>query len=292
MTNVASLTYADRAGYNSAFLGVAVPLPRMSLRTRRDALDVSGQPGADGCWLHYENFSLVMSASRRFALATAANVSATERPERKPRRPSNWFDDPRVSAEHQVGSDVADFYGDEPYNFDRGHLVRREDPIWGNRAAIANRDSHHYTNCSPQHQRFNQDNRGWRAVEEHVASQLAVEHGKLSVFTGPVFADDDPVFGPVLVPLDFWKVIVTSPAAGLVAVAFRFTQRGYLQRRFIERERVNWLERIQTHQVAVSVVERATGLSFGLDEADPLAHRSLTESERARPISRLADITL
>ena len=42
---------------------------------------------------------------------------------------------------------------------DRGHLVRRLDPAWGESKAlakIANDDTFHFTNCTPQHENFNQ----------------------------------------------------------------------------------------------------------------------------------------
>ena len=46
--------------------------------------------------------------------------------------------------------DGPEFY--VPTVFDRGHMVRRLDPVWGTEgpARLANADTHHYTNSCPQ----------------------------------------------------------------------------------------------------------------------------------------------
>ncbi len=47
--------------------------------------------------------------------------------------------------------------GDELYidnDLDRGHLVRRRDPVWGNSAEEANKDTFYFTNASPQHKKI------------------------------------------------------------------------------------------------------------------------------------------
>jgi endonuclease G, mitochondrial len=86
-----------------------------------------------------------------------------------------------------------EYYTDNP--LDRGHLVRRADAAWcgtADEAKLANDDSFHWTNCSPQHQIFNQsrlsDQRGlllWGSLENAV-SQLTRRFGnRLSVLNGP-----------------------------------------------------------------------------------------------------------
>jgi endonuclease G len=69
-----------------------------------------------------------------------------------------WKIDARIPKEAQV--DGAEFY--IPTVFDRGHMVRRLDPVWGieNTARSANADTHHYINSCPQVQSFNETPRG------------------------------------------------------------------------------------------------------------------------------------
>ena len=63
----------------------------------------------------------------------------------------------------------AEFY--VPTVFDRGHMVRRLDPVWGNEgtARLANADTHHYTNSCPQVHSFN--DMTWGDLEDWILSQ-------------------------------------------------------------------------------------------------------------------------
>ena len=92
-----------------------------------------------------------MSRSRRFCCITGVNIDGSA-PFFRFKRPG-WKTDPRVPKDAQV--DGAEFY--VPTVFDRGHMVRRLDPVWGieNTALLANADTHHYTNSCPQVHSFN-----------------------------------------------------------------------------------------------------------------------------------------
>src|SRR5262249_14333130 len=100
-----------------------------------------------------------------------------------------WFIDPRVSDAYFIGQD---FYSQWSDTFDRGHLTRRSDPTWGTAAEAggANADTFHFTNCSPQHWRFNEATRYWQGAERYVLENglLAAGTNKpISVFQGPIF---------------------------------------------------------------------------------------------------------
>ncbi len=102
--------------------------------------------------------------------------------------------------------------GDELYannDFDRGHLVRREDPNWGPTAGVANRDTFHFTNCAPQLSAFNQ--RTWLSLEDYILTNTRRIGKRASVFTGPVFRQNDPVYRDVAIPLAYWKVVAFHP---------------------------------------------------------------------------------
>ena len=75
----------------------------------------------------------------------------------------------------------------------RGHMTRREDPIWGEPedAALGNSDSMHVTNTVPQMQPFNAGI--WLGLEDYALEHARDDQMRISVFTGPFFADDDPV---------------------------------------------------------------------------------------------------
>lgn len=146
-TGGSSEDYDDRTGYLADFLGassdfrVALPL----LKVTDDLVQVERAPKERPFELRYQNFSLIMSRSRRFCCITGVNIDGSAAFFRI-KRPG-WKLDPRVPKGAQVGG--AEFY--VPTTFDRGHMVRRLDPVWGteNIARLANADTHHYTNSCP-----------------------------------------------------------------------------------------------------------------------------------------------
>src|SRR5207249_3763343 len=130
---------------------------------------------------------VILNAKRRLAYFTAVNIDG--RSAQSPKREKDkWFFDPRVSKDEQVGNE---FYA-KP--FDRGHLVRRLDPAWGPSPAVvktANDDTFHWTNCSPQHARFNEGKNLWAGLEDYLLKKASAEGKRLTVFTGPVFREED-----------------------------------------------------------------------------------------------------
>ena len=71
-----------------------------------------------------------------------------------------WTTDERIDARHQLPDR---FYTDDGGAFDKGHLVRRDDVCWGSSfedIQMANGDTYHTTNCSPQISSLNQAARG------------------------------------------------------------------------------------------------------------------------------------
>jgi hypothetical protein len=82
-------------------------------------------------------------------------------------------------------------------------MTRREDPGWGSPATAkrGNEDSMHVTNTTPQMQAFNAPI--WLALEDYALQHAREDEMKISVFTGPYFADDDPEMYRVRIPLTF-----------------------------------------------------------------------------------------
>ena len=165
--------------------------------SRRD--DVFPVDGEEDGRLDYMHFSVVMSRSRRIAMFTGVNIDGSESVS-VPRGSDRWSLDGRIPATAQAGEAL---YTDN--GLDRGHLVRREDPNWGPEAATANGDTFHFTNCSPQMAAFNQ--KTWLSLEDYILKNTRRWRDRVTVFTGPVFREDDRLYRGIRIPLAFWKVV-------------------------------------------------------------------------------------
>ncbi len=124
---------------------------------------------------------------------------------------------------------VTDQAGPELYvdnDFDRGHLVRRRDPGWGDQASAqtANNDTFHYTNAAPQAAHFNQSKELWAGLEDYLLHHAATYEQRLSVFTAPVFDPADPVYRGVQVPRRFWKIAAWLQHTHLAATGYVLDQ--------------------------------------------------------------------
>jgi endonuclease G len=236
-----------RAGYDSKFLGkaVALPSPGKSHRVRETGFPDKALP--------YTHFSIVMSEGRRFPVFTAENLDGALKITLK--RKDRWGYDPRLPKNAQIGH--RDFYGPEP--FDKGHMVRRENPGWGTteaEARLGEDDTFVYTNAVPQMPQLNQQT--WLSLENYVLENARTEGFRICVFTGPVFRDDDPEYSTVQVPIDFWKVVVAIDAdsGGLLASAYLLSQEGMMP---LEGFRYG---PFKTYQVPLSRVEELADLAF------------------------------
>lgn len=240
---------AGRSGYDQNFLpGFPVPVPKPTGERLEDQLTLE----EGGTLLHYTHFSLSMSRSRKLAMFTALNMDGSRAVIIK-RTPDKWSYDGRVSIEAQIGEEV---YVDN--DLDRGHLVRREDPNWGTdeEAHIANADTFHFTNCSPQMHAMNAVT--WVGLENYVLKNARVWKERVTVFTGPVFREDDLTYRGMKIPLAFWKILAFLSDSG------RPSATGYMVDQETE---LSTLEaafgRYKTYQRSIRYIEQITGLSFG-----------------------------
>lgn len=250
--------YRTARGYDETFLGsnYVVPLPKLKEALQKDI----AQTPVGETHLKYTHFSILMSKSRRLAFYTATNIDGGDRKKIK-RTADRWYFDPRISPDFQSGPALY-----SKNELDRGHLVRRLDPVWGEDAARANEETFHFTNCAPQHKNLNQ--KTWLKLEDYILKNAKVHELKIVVFTGPVFRSDDMVYrGEFKVPAEFWKVVVMVKIDGtLSATAYLQTQKNLLPN----------LEfaygAYETYQVPVSQIEELTGIDFvKLRDYDPMA---------------------
>ncbi|QCB92616.1 DNA/RNA non-specific endonuclease [Cellulomonas shaoxiangyii] len=274
----------DPTGYDPDFLGPRVPLP------------AAGRPLRD---LPSTHFTVLLDPVRRLAAATAVNVDGTAL--RDVPRDDDWFLDPRVPATEQCGPEL---YARN--DLDRGHLVRRRDPVWGapGVAARANRETFAYPNAAPQAAGFNQGAELWLGLEDHVLGHAAAQRLRLTVLTGPVLADDDPVYRGIALPRRYWKVVAWSLDAGdrLAATAFVLDQSPLLDDGALGAATAAAqaagdpppLGPFRTSQVPVGDVADLTGLDLGpLPAADVLARTGPQADAPAwRPLRSAADVVL
>jgi endonuclease G len=279
--------YKDRVGYEDDFLGPAsehrVPLPKFP--GAADVVPVAGATGNARGVLRFRHFSVVLSKSRRMALCTAVNIDGNQL-RNIPRKGDAWYLDPRVAEKFQTGEDV---YSNN--DLDRGHMVRRLDPVWGSEAEArdANEDTFHYANACPQHKDLNQ--RTWNDMEEYILGISGAHQLKVCVFTGPVLRKDDPPYRGVRLPREFWKVavLINDQTGKLSTTGYMLSQAGMIKdlTEFV-------FGKFRTYQVPVARIEKLTGLNFGkVADADPLKGQELIEAvdgPGGRVIERPGDI--
>ncbi|MEM7679213.1 MAG: DNA/RNA non-specific endonuclease, partial [Myxococcota bacterium] len=197
--NTERSSFDDRGGYNPDFLGqdMKVPLPEVAKNKEKLLAPVEGRTDGE---LRYTHFSIKMRADRRLAFFTAVNIDG-EKMFNVRRRRDRWHQDPRLqTVDHQTDRGL---YLDNP--LDRGHLVRRLDPAWGDsreEAIQAAADTFVFANCSPQHARLNQHT--WLNLEDYILDNANSRDLKVSVFTGHVFGKNDKEYRGVLIPEEYW----------------------------------------------------------------------------------------
>lgn len=266
--------FKGRDGYNANFLGKAheVALPGLGTLDK-DAAEATEADGAKTRVLNYRHFSLQFSKSRKVPIFTAVNIDG-EQSRRVKRGDDQWCQDLRLPKEMQLGEKD---YGRRV--IDRGHMVRREDPVWGgaDEALEANFDTFHYTNAAPQHADLNQRANSWQGLENFILENSRTKGLKVSVFTGPVLRKDDPSdpdypgLGPI--PREFWKIVVAIDAETdkLYATGFVLSQ-GKMIADFTEAIVFgDW----NSYQVPISMIAKATGLNLAqLEKVDTMGTKA------------------
>lgn len=278
------------SGYDPKFLSSVGGPPSL-------ALPGTAQPTSQ---LDYTHFTVLLDPARRLAAATAVNIDGSRL--RDLPRADDWHLDERVPAAQQAGPEL---YAHN--DLDRGHLVRRRDPVWANEgeanegegsaAERANSDTFVYTNAAPQAAAFNQSKELWSGLEDYILEHADTFDQRLSVFTGPVFAVDDPVYRGVLIPRLFWKIAAWASGTALRAS-------GYLLDQTPQLDDVEMATAIalavgetpplgpfRTFQVPIVDIASLTGLSIdALVDADVRGGGRSAVDERWVPIESEADI--
>lgn len=186
----------DEHAFDPDFLGVAAPLP-------------SAPASAPLRALAYTHFTVLLDVRRRLAAATGVNIDGARLLDVG--RGDDWHLDPRVGSDQQAGPEL---YARN--DLDRGHLVRRRDPVWGPAAVAgrANVDTFAYPNAAPQAAEFNQSKELWNGLEDYLLEHARAHRLRLTVLTGTVLEPDDPVYRGIAIPRLFWKVAAWAHVPG------------------------------------------------------------------------------
>lgn len=263
-----------RPGYDPAFLGqgISIPLPVIPESLVQDVVTF----GDGASELKYMHYSVVMSAARRLAYFSAANIDGASvqrlaRTDRDPDHPQPvkaargdleaadvWWFDGRIPTAVQVGAQVYD-----STDFDYGHLTRRLDPVWGDARTlrIANDDTFHMTNCTPQAHQLNTVT--WAHMEDAVLNAATHNRTKFVVITGPVLDPRDPTILGVQCPTAYWKVIAYVDQGQLTAMGFLQWQTDLVAKIESKLESLQELAAAEQWHVPISDLVRLTALDFG-----------------------------
>jgi endonuclease G len=265
-------------GFDIRFMGeeYIINLPRLVGKTADEALN-------DGKVFHFTHFSLVMNKHRRFLIYGANNVDKDLLKDIN--RSDDWHFASCIGEDNQVGNEL---YRNNPW--DRGHMVRRRDVCWGTfeEAKKANHDSFCWANIVLQHCEVNQGI--WNQIEDWMLDHSDNLLKKITIFTGPIFTDNDRNYCGVnrelgcgiQIPAGFWKVMFfVDSRQKLRSVAFIVKQDEFW---FDDQgRRFNPLE---SYQVPLNTISQITGIEFenALYNTNSLFFRpnGLTESESIR----------
>ncbi|MFI8566369.1 DNA/RNA non-specific endonuclease [Rhodococcus sp. NPDC078407] len=221
--------------------------------------------------LPYTHFSVSMDPARRLAAVTGVNIDGASLQDVG--RGDNWRLDDRLPASQQAGNELY-----KNNDLDRGHLVRRRDPVWGELSVArrANEDTFHYTVCAPQTATLNQSKTLWLGLEDYVLGYAEQYGRRLSVFSGCIFADDDPLYRSVAIPRQFFKIAVWSQNSSSACTGYVLDQSPSLDPILDKPLRLETdpppLGPYRTYQVPVADIGSMTGLELGtLIDADRYA---------------------
>ena len=280
-----STDFSGCKGYQSKFLDgkfdIALPQPLPSIKKF-----IAKLSGTDSIVLKYYNYSTIFHSVRMMPAISGINVDGdpNKRLDNSVRK-DVWLRDSRLSFDIQLDDKYYKSSG-----FDRGHMSRREDANWGITAEEAKRNADltcMFTNACPQVPKINQSSRKglWGILEKVVLEKGAeAEQGKtakISVFNGPVFKDDDPVFRGIQVPMDFYKIVLWLTDKGdLKATAFKLSQTELVGDINFEELDLDQNTAFKAYQCTIKSLQAETNIDFSaLFQYDSFENKNMDKVE-------------
>jgi len=262
-----STDFSGCRGYQSRFLGNAfnIPMPEPKTELKKFIAKIGS---TDSFILKYYNYSTIFHSVRMQPVISGINVDGSpgkrlDNTERK----DTWLRDTRLGFDIQLDDAWYSKSG-----FDRGHMSRREDANWGTTADDAKRNADltcMYTNACPQVAKINRSSsKGlWGILEKIVLESGAeAEKGKtakISVFNGPIFKKNDPVYKGIQVPMEFYKIVLWLTDDGnLKATAFKLTQKDLVGDIDFEELDLDQNAKFKEYQCSIKWLQEKTQIDF------------------------------
>lgn len=277
-------------GYNENFLdGISLPLPTFN---QEISLEVFGNSALrSGIVADYVNYSVVMNkeSNKRSPLFVALNINQEKF--KGTSRSDKWKVDTRIGIENQLDNN---YYKNNPW--DRGHMAMRQNAGWGDTPADAQRaanETFYYTNSCLQHENLNQDE--WLGLEQWVYSLDLDADGRITSFSGPIYADYDRTIRPsgrklALIPSGFFKIVCfkNKDTGKLDVRAFVMYQDEKALKDKVGRKKYN----NQTYQTTVAYIEELTGLRFDKDVylANPMLQSEYSDRNTGEPVPEHVEV--
>lgn len=257
-------SYENRDGYATNFLGADKSLELPGAGTWEGDLvplkEAAAVDGSDLFELKYTHFSVKLAKSRSLPLFSACNING-KLSNRDIGRTDVWRRDPRVD---NIFQNLREGYGNQHEGFfSRGHMTRREDPNWGDddTAARSDADTFHITNVAPQRQGFNAGI--WLDLENYVLDNTDDHDLRVTVVTGPILSEDDPVYYNRNIPTAFWKILafVNARTRRLTTIGYKRSQLTYLPKK----NRATFVfGDFDDTQVSIASLQEETGLDLSM----------------------------
>lgn len=262
-----SMDYSSCRGYETDFLGddfrVPIPKPQKSVRNY-----VAKIGNSRAYVLKYHKFSVIFNDFKKMPFISVINIDGdSEKRQDFTKRKDAWIRDTRIDLDSQLNNS---FY--KKSGFDRGHMSRREDANWGDDALEAKRNADLtcvHTNACPQVPELNRSNRGglWGKLEKIVLENGAIKEngktGKISVFSGPIFNANDPIYKGVKIPLEYYKVIMWKDKSNkLKATSFTLSQSDLVDEIDFEDLGIDQNINFKEHQISLKDLQTRTQIDF------------------------------
>ncbi|MBL7806538.1 MAG: DNA/RNA non-specific endonuclease [Saprospiraceae bacterium] len=258
--------YTNCQGYDPAYMGVKLPLPQPNKALRPFA--AKRKAAQEEIELKYYYYSVIQHAIRKMPMVSAINVDGDPaKRQDESEREDKWLRDVRIDLEAQL---TDKFYANS--GFDKGHMSRREDANYADdpeQAKLFADMTCMHTNACPQVGKLNRSSsKGlWGRLEKVILEKgVSVESGKqsrISVYNGPIFAESDPVFRGVQIPMEFWKMVVWRDDKNkLKATAFKLTQVPLVADINFEAIDVDKNMEFREFQISMEQLAALTGLDF------------------------------
>lgn len=198
-----------------------------------------------------QHTGFILSYNKQWKVANWVGYELTRSETRGEEKRTNKFvKDPLVKG---ASATDADYKGS---GYDRGHLAPAADMAWSNTAM---KESFYFSNMTPQAPNLN---RGiWKSLEDKTR-KWADRDSAIIVICGPVMKDTRKTIGKnkVLVPAQFYKIILSPYGKTPKAIGFLFNNEGSLQT-------------LDTFAVPIDSIESLTGIDFFHQLPDTLESR-------------------